>query len=1070
MMIFILQILTLICFAGISIYSYYFWFGHIENFDGYLGYIIPLMLVYSMYKGSSLLLWKKTLSFSAGALLGYFLIHLLILCCLFFGLNQMSSGEGISLFVQIVWFLLLPLGLIFICYNFWKYIFSRFSVVSELSTWVQTMLYIVLGMMICITLFSIASFLGLYNIYTFIILVVLFMVYSYSGLYQSLQSFFQTPVAEIENHNLESDRVIDKVQPYLLSSEFFFIIITFILSINLISIVRPMPIGWDDLWVYMNYPNLIAQAGDSLFLWWMYAWQIFNGIGFLFQSNTQAFFLNNVGWILSAIFIAIIAQDIFKNKKKKTLINIPLLLSAIFIALPMVVFQQAKDMKLDPSLFAISIAGVYYLFVLCRNVLKEKQKLQDIKIWLLIIGLLIGFMFSIKFTWLLTIIASFGILSFTLLGWWGVLSYLALVTGIFSYFDLWSIMNVNIGWPYIHIISLVLIAWGVLWIIVNTMRKKQHNIGNILTSFLCIWLWILLALMPWFGKNVYQIYSDPQASFSVTSLLSGKWDSLEIDYSKIYNQEQLQTIQESIEHNRTTKKWTTQDEDLGRYFWYETGLNNYLKLPFNLTMQVNQKWEFTDISYIFLALLFPLFLFLPYRKEVYILPVIGVLLCMGAFLYIPWVNHFFTELSSSIHLPLGYIYLFFIFLLPVVYLLFTLRDCNKWIFLKILTAFTSIYVFLWAISAYGIVWYGIVMYFLFLLFIGFGVYYMSMYHVEKQENLIQKYIWSVIIFILISIYFFFSVFPHGMNNLKWAGFKEFKAWQFSQNTAIFSYHQRYLTSLSELNLWEHTADMVTDMIENHASESLKNILEKNISDRWNISQLSGVLRQIRNWENQQLAVEVKNFQEILYTQVLYPKDVFKNSGWVYRIGTFLKFFISENTTRMYEDSLLTNFDTYFSDKNEDVVLDRMQKMWLDYLLVDLNAATIDNDPRQDLTRRYESLLTIFPSNRLELIWTDSICLQIGLEKYKKWETEQFMFLAWVNHESGSKHRSQKLIDCYQTILDIYNAGEINTTSYSYLLPIQWYLQKSVTWEIALNPNQILQQTVQHGSFVLFKIR
>ena len=109
------------------------------------------------------------------------------------------------------------------------------------------MLYIVLGMMICITLFSIASFLGLYNIYTFIILVVLFMVYSYSGLYQSLQSFFQTPVAEIENHNLESDRVIDKVQPYLLSSEFFFIIITFILSINLISIVRPMPIGWDDL-------------------------------------------------------------------------------------------------------------------------------------------------------------------------------------------------------------------------------------------------------------------------------------------------------------------------------------------------------------------------------------------------------------------------------------------------------------------------------------------------------------------------------------------------------------------------------------------------------------------------------------------------------------------------------------------------------------------------------------------------------------------------------------------------------------------------------------------------------
>jgi len=51
-----------------------------------------------------------------------------------------------------------------------------------------------------------------------------------------------------------------------------------------------------------------------------------------------------------------------------------------------------------------------------------------------------------------------------------------------------------------------------------------------------------------------------------------------------------------------------------------------------------------------------------------------------------------------------------------------------------------------------------------------------MYHVEKQEQMIEKWIGSVIIFILISIYFCFSVFPHGMNNLKWAWFNEFKAW------------------------------------------------------------------------------------------------------------------------------------------------------------------------------------------------------------------------------------------------------------------------------------------------------
>jgi hypothetical protein len=38
--------------------------------------------------------------------------------------------------------------------------------------------------------------------------------------------------------------------------------LTFLLSVNLINIVRPMPIGWDDLGVYMNFPQMMAMAGD----------------------------------------------------------------------------------------------------------------------------------------------------------------------------------------------------------------------------------------------------------------------------------------------------------------------------------------------------------------------------------------------------------------------------------------------------------------------------------------------------------------------------------------------------------------------------------------------------------------------------------------------------------------------------------------------------------------------------------------------------------------------------------------------------------------------------------------
>jgi len=54
----------------------------------------------------------------------------------------------------------------------------------------------------------------------------------------------------------------------------------------------------------------------------------------------------------------------------------------------------------------------------------------------------------------------------------------------------------------------------------------------------------------------------------------------------------------------------------------------------------------------------------------------------------------------------------------------------------------------------------------------------------------------------------------------------------------------------------------------------------------------------------------------------------------------------------------------------------MKEFGLKYLLVDLNAATIDNDPRHDLTRRYENLLKTFTSDNLNLIETDSICLKV----------------------------------------------------------------------------------------------
>ena len=137
-------------------------------------------------------------------------------------------------------------------------------------------------------------------------------------------------------------------------------ILFFVIATNLVNIVRPFPIGWDDLGVYMNFPKLMAYA-LSTSNQGMVFWQTFTGIGFLFDSPTQAFFLNQVGSFLT--IVTLYSGISYFTSKKPNLLPYPLIATTIFCSMPMVVFQQAKDMKLDPALFGVSIISLLLVFL-----------------------------------------------------------------------------------------------------------------------------------------------------------------------------------------------------------------------------------------------------------------------------------------------------------------------------------------------------------------------------------------------------------------------------------------------------------------------------------------------------------------------------------------------------------------------------------------------------------------------------------------------------------------------------------------------------------------------------------
>lgn len=1177
---YLLKLLALILASFAVIFTYYWkdFSFHNESFSWYAIYIVFILISYSIYKFFQIFLTEDKVRFSPFSIFLYFILHLFLLNIVFFSVSSQPLGYSMILFFKIIFYSIIPIFLVLMSYSAWKKILNYVSSFSSETITFKFLSSLWLGFSIFLTILTILWSLGLYNIYSVLFIVLLFVWLSFKELKDTFSSIFSYNI-EFEKHETESDDIFKQINFYLLSSEFLFIVLTFLLSVNLINIVRPMPIGWDDLWVYMNYPQMMALSWDIKWFW-MVAWQTFTWIGFMIHSNVQAFFLNNVGWILSSIVMVLAVWDLLKNTKK-TFINIPLLVATMIMSMPMVIFQQAKDMKLDTGLLFMTVIAmymIYYIFLKYIGYTEEisiknknwkiSEKISTINwketieikveektektfslfsykfnsfwesdlfknksylVYIFIIWIIAWIAFAIKFTTLMLVIAFVWIIFFAKLWFSWFLWYFAIFLAIFTKANLWSYMNVVYPKDNISLINnfsyTAIFVW-ILLLIYSVYKYKIKAFKKTLILLVIFSVWFVTSILPWIAKNIYE--SAP--NITISSLLFGKWTNFNLDYTKIYTKEQIADIEKKYSSALSiNSSWTTENEDMWRYLGYDKWANNFLKMPYNLTMQTNQRWEFTDITFLYLALLPVVLLFLAFRFNFLAIGIIW-LLWLEYLLFVDsiWISNFiifldkyssiflwldnlinilnydffkhidllysnlhnnFTYFIWSFELPWAYLPIFLSFLFPAIYFIYWLKNDKKSQLFRLNMIFAFVYIFLWTIAAFWIVWYGIALYFSLILMIAIWLDYLSSYFDnDSDKEKIIKLFWSIIALWVVSVYFFNSSFPHWFTNLQSSSYISFKAWQVSQVIGIFDSHPDYFKILFELNIKdEMKAKIVSDVKSMATNESLVKILEKITT----AEDLDNLLKEIQtqeiNWADaltmQNLRQESNKLREALYDATLYPTKETKNKEWIYRIGTFLKYFISENQSRFLDDSLVTEFHKYIYDENPDIAIERIKKLWAKYFLTDLNAATIDKDPRHDLTTRFEELLFSYTSPKLELISTDSMCLQIALEDYKKSDKsesskKQYMTIAWVNYESYEKqtdwtektiNRWTKQLACYNYILKLLQEDKINETNYSYLVPIKNYLnQKQITDQSELF--NIFQQYITHWWLAVFKIR
>lgn len=1128
---YLLKLLYLVVFSILVIFVYYKIYDfHMESFVWYTPYVVAMLIFYALYKWYHFLQAKKEVVFTPVQIVFFFLLQLFLCSLFFFVVHGLSAGAWFTLFLKILGYSILPIIIFSTSISFWKWALKHIEWFQNETATFQLLSSLWFWFFVFLTLLSIFWFFGWYNIYAFLWIIITLFWLSYKHFFDLTKSFVSYEIKISDETFLpEAKTPFWKFNLYLYSTEFLFMVVSFLLSVNFINIVRPMPIGWDDLWVYMNFPNLMANAGSTLDLWWMYAWQVFTGIGYMFSAGTASFFLNTFWGIVAFLVIVLSTGELLKSSKK-TFIHIPMLLGTIFLSMPMVIFQLAKDMKLDPGLFFISAITIYMTFYIFMKYIGYKKETtgesfkiisetqwdkntievifnkqtkhwfssyftsfthigEDIfgkkqyLIYMLIIGVLAGFAFSIKFTSLLLISSLIWVIFYAKLGVGWFLAYISFYVAIFTKAKLWAMMNVVVPTD-ISFVNNVFVLWMLFGILFIFYSLNKYSLEAIKKFFIILWLFlsgVCIWVSPWIAKNIAS-----SETLSIGSILSGTTDIFPIDYTKIYSQDELDAINTKALQTTMTESWTSSNEDLGRYFWYEKWVNNYLKLPYNLTMQSNQKGEYTDITFIYLALL-PILLFLSYKSGWFAVGTF-VYLLIPLSLFFPFSNHILTQFFSSFELPLGYGIIFAFFFIPALYLLYTLNKEKFSQLMRLNIIFWMWYIFLWTVSAFGIVWYGISMYYIVLLILGIGIYYISSYSDRDEiKEITFKFFGSSIVLLIVSVYFFQSSFPHGFNNLTQASYPQFKSGELNNYVAIFQAQPNYYNVLLELNIKKESHTLLQEKILSQTSnEKIKEILRENNAQSLDV--FHQVLLELSKLENRENSADIRSIKKeatrlitLLYKNVLYPSDEFKNTKGIYRIGTFLRYFITNNYNRLYEDSLVTGFDTYFYDENDrDRAPERMKKLGIEYFLVDLNAATIDKDPARNLTKRYENLLKTFTSDKIELLQSDSVCLKIALEEYNASQKspedfEKYLMFAWVNYESYTQswetiNRWVKQLACYNRILELIKEnGKIDETHYSYLRPIERYLKEN-TFQSQEELVTFFRNYVGHGWMVLFRIK
>ena len=201
------------------------------------------------------------------------------------------------------------------------------------------------------------------------------------------------------------------------------------------------------------------------------------------------------------------------------------------------------------------------------------------------VGAIAGLAFIVKVTSLMLFLGIFAAVFYTWCGLEGFFAFFAIFISIFTAFHLWDFLNVV--YPkgdasFAHSVTFISALISIGFLVVAWRRHGTEALRRIVTIIAIFLAGAIIPITPWLINN-----GTTLDHLSINGLISGQSVAFKPVLTNVYSQAELDKINADFTALTQSSSNTT-NEDMGRYFGYETGLNNYLKLPYNLTYQVNQ--------------------------------------------------------------------------------------------------------------------------------------------------------------------------------------------------------------------------------------------------------------------------------------------------------------------------------------------------------------------------------------------------------------------------------------------------------------------------------------------------